>query len=214
MYDFLDKIGLKTLVEQVKAKFPSSLPANGGNADTLDNRHADDFLLSLNSSKNEYYEIPDGVDVPVWIYQNAKRYTRYITPSGISNRTNLPNNHTASIIRYTFDGMTINAFTENPRKRYITDMVGGSFSSWKEISTTQIDSTTVTVTTDANGNAPLWALSNGLIPISAYSTLNIDIICTPFVAANELWYLAVDSAWTHDKLATASITFTVNYIRK
>lgn len=48
MYDFLDKIGLKTALEQIKAKFPSSLPANGGNADyatnagnadTVDNVH-------------------------------------------------------------------------------------------------------------------------------------------------------------------------------
>lgn len=48
MYDFLDKIGLKAVLEQIKAKFPSSLPANGGNADyatnagnadTVDNVH-------------------------------------------------------------------------------------------------------------------------------------------------------------------------------
>ena len=44
MYDFLDKIGLKTALEQIKVKFPSSLPANGGNADTVGGKSADDFV--------------------------------------------------------------------------------------------------------------------------------------------------------------------------
>ena len=33
MYDFLDKIGLKAVLEAIKGKIPTSLPANGGNAD-------------------------------------------------------------------------------------------------------------------------------------------------------------------------------------
>ena len=57
MYDFLDKIGLKTLLEQIKAKFPSSLPASGGNADyaanagnadMLDGHHEDYFAKASN----------------------------------------------------------------------------------------------------------------------------------------------------------------------
>ena len=48
MYDFLDKIGLKAVLEAIKGKMPTSLPANGGNADyatnagnaeTVDNVH-------------------------------------------------------------------------------------------------------------------------------------------------------------------------------
>ena len=35
MFDFLDKIGLKAVLEEIKGKIPSSLPANGGNADTV-----------------------------------------------------------------------------------------------------------------------------------------------------------------------------------
>ena len=35
MYDFLDKIGLKAVLEAIKGKMPTSLPANGGNADTV-----------------------------------------------------------------------------------------------------------------------------------------------------------------------------------
>lgn len=47
MYDFLDKIGLKAVLEAIKGKMPASLPANGGNADTVDGRHADDFIKSV-----------------------------------------------------------------------------------------------------------------------------------------------------------------------
>ena len=44
MYDFLDKIGLKAVLEAIKGKMPASLPANGGNADTVDGLHADNFI--------------------------------------------------------------------------------------------------------------------------------------------------------------------------
>ena len=54
MYDFLDKIGLKAVLEAIKGKIPKSLPANGGNADyatnadKLDGYHASDFAKSTN----------------------------------------------------------------------------------------------------------------------------------------------------------------------
>ena len=44
MYDFLDKIGLKAVLEAIKGKMPASLPANGGNADTVDGLHAEKFM--------------------------------------------------------------------------------------------------------------------------------------------------------------------------
>lgn len=53
MYDFLNKIGLKIMLEAVKAKFPETLPANGGNADYADNAdkldglHAASFLQNV-----------------------------------------------------------------------------------------------------------------------------------------------------------------------
>ena len=48
MFDFLDKIGLKAVLEAIKGKMPTSLPANGGNADTVDGLHADVFSLKGN----------------------------------------------------------------------------------------------------------------------------------------------------------------------
>lgn len=50
MFDFLDKAGLKAALEAIKAKFPTSLPANGGNADTVDGHHADYFAKYDNPS--------------------------------------------------------------------------------------------------------------------------------------------------------------------
>ena len=53
MYDFLNKIGLKIMLEAVKAKFPETLPASGGNADYADNAdkldglHAASFLQNV-----------------------------------------------------------------------------------------------------------------------------------------------------------------------
>ena len=35
--------------------FPSSLPANGGNADTVGNKHASDFAASSHTHDNRYY---------------------------------------------------------------------------------------------------------------------------------------------------------------
>lgn len=52
MYDSLDKIGLKAVLEAIKDKIPASLPANGGNADTLGGLHADDFAKSTSPRIN------------------------------------------------------------------------------------------------------------------------------------------------------------------
>ena len=69
MYDFLDKTGLKTVLEQIKAKFPSSLPANGGNADTLDGKHASDFYSVDNppiKSTNVSVTTNENGDIYLW----------------------------------------------------------------------------------------------------------------------------------------------------
>ena len=67
---------------------PSSLPANGGNADTVDNLHADDFV---NATNRNSIQIPSNVDVPAWIYANGKRFQLYMTNNGDIGLTNVPN---------------------------------------------------------------------------------------------------------------------------
>lgn len=149
MYDFLDKTGIKFLLEFVKSKlsgksdsghthskaditdFPASLPANGGNADTVDNLHADDFV---NANDRDQIQIPSNVDVPVWIYTNGKRYQRYMTNSGNVGLTNVPNN-SIDYVWYWYDGLNIIAREWTTGKYFICDMINGAFSGWKDIYT-------------------------------------------------------------------------------
>ena len=149
MFDFLDKTGIKFLLEFVKSKlsgksdsghthskaditdFPASLPANGGNADTVDNFHADDFV---NATDFNHIQIPSNVDVPAWIYENGKRYQRYMTNSTNVGTTNIPND-SISWVWYWFDGINIFAREWEAGKYYICDVVNGGFSGWKDVYT-------------------------------------------------------------------------------
>lgn len=67
MFDFLDKIGLKAVLEEIKGKIPTSLPANGGNADKIKVKtntvRTETYGLSCyhyetSASYTENYEIP------------------------------------------------------------------------------------------------------------------------------------------------------------
>ena len=149
MFDFLDKTGIKFLLEFVKSKlsgksdsghthskaditdFPASLPANGGNADTVDNLHADDFV---NANDRDQIQIPNNVDVPVWIHTNGKRFQRYMTNGGNIGLTNVPGN-SIDWVWYWYDGMNIIAHAYAPGKYYICDMINGVFSGWKDVYT-------------------------------------------------------------------------------
>ena len=133
MYDFLDKIGLKAVLEAVKGKIPTSLPANGGNADTLDDLHADDFV---NATNRNSIQIPSNVDVPAWIYANGKRYQLYMTNDGNIGLTNVPNGG-IDWIWYWFDGINIIAREWTTGRYYICDTINGVFSGWKDIYTSE-----------------------------------------------------------------------------
>lgn len=149
MFDFLDKTGIKFLLEFVKSKlsgksdsghthskaditdFPASLPANGGNADTVDGLHADDFV---NANDRDQIQIPSNVDVPVWVHTNGKRFQRYMTNGANVGLTNVPNNST-DYVWYWYDGLNILAREWATGKYYICDMINGNFSGWKDVYT-------------------------------------------------------------------------------
>lgn len=149
MFDFLDKTGIKFLLEFVKSKlsgksdsghthskaditdFPDSLPANGGNADTVDNFHADDFV---NANDRDQIQIPNNVDVPVWIHTYGKRFQRYMTNGFNIGLTNVPDNST-DYVWYWYDGMNILARVYNAGRYYICDTINGGFSGWKDVYT-------------------------------------------------------------------------------
>ena len=158
MFDFLDKTGIKFLLEFVKSKlsgksdsghthskaditdFPASLPANGGNADyatnaenaeTVNGFRADDFV---NATDRNQIQIPSNVDVPAWIYANGKRYQLYMTNSTNIGTTNIPNDST-DYVWYWFDGVNIIAREWASGKYYICDTINGGFSGWKDVYT-------------------------------------------------------------------------------
>lgn len=110
---------------------PTSLPANGGNADTVDGLHADDFV---NATDYSQIQIPNNVDVPVWIHANGKRFQRYMTNGGNTGLTNVPGN-SIDYVWYWYDGLNILARDYSSGKYYICDMINGIFSGWKDVYT-------------------------------------------------------------------------------
>lgn len=171
MFDFLDKTGLKTVLEQIKAKFPSSLPANGGNADTVDGKHAADFVEAITNAQTATTRIliPNDVDVADWLIKNAKIGTVYYRTQYSTGQTNLPPIPDIAWAWFLFDGIRyfckvmINDYSS---RDFLLDNVN-FIRGWKEISTTPIKSTTLSGTTDASGNLMLWAASENKIPICA-----------------------------------------------
>ena len=125
---------------------PTSLPANGGNADMVDGLHADDFVSAAAFNQTQ---IPSNVDVPAWIHANGKRYQQYMTNGTNIGTTNIPNNST-DYVWYWFDGVNIIAREWAIGKLYICDVINGVFSGWKDVYTSGYKPYVV-------GNAPLSA---------------------------------------------------------
>ena len=129
---------------------PTSLPANGGNADTVDGLHASDFV---NATDRNHIQIPSNVDVPAWIYANGKRYQLYMTNDGNIGLTNVPND-SIGWVWYWFDGINIFAREWTTGKYYICDTINGGFSGWKDVYTLgNKPYVTGVVVVDSNGKA-------------------------------------------------------------
>ena len=78
------------------------------------------------------------------------------------------------------------------------------------INNIHIQTTTISATTDSQGNFVLWNASATQVPIFAYSSNVSNIICRPFIGnSRKSWMLAVDNATTHQPLTNSS---SVNYV--
>ena len=120
------------------------------NADTVDNLHADDFV---NVNDRSQIQIPNNVDVPVWIHANGKRFQRYTTNGNNTGLANVPDNST-DYVWYWYDGMNIIARVYAVGKYYICDMINGNFSGWKDVYTSRNKPyVTGVVVVDSNGKA-------------------------------------------------------------
>ena len=163
MYDFLDKIGLKAVLEQIKAKFPSSLPADGGNADyaanagnanTVGGISADDFAQIIDFGFNQTdTKIATGKSGKTTIYR-CNNWTdcpsEFIDSQGTLIAINYNGSGTAGT-----DWIWCAQIIVNPRQGnriYVRYIDKTSVLDWKEISTTPIKSTGwITSPTDQYG---------------------------------------------------------------
>ena len=116
---------------KVNAAVNADYATNAGNANTVDGLHADDFV---NATDKGQIQIPNNVDVPVWISTNGKRFQRYMTNAGNTGLTNVPDN-SIDYVWYWYDGLNILARENSSGKYYICDMINGVFSGWKDIYT-------------------------------------------------------------------------------
>lgn len=135
--DSVNPVQNKAIVAALASKanlsdIPESLPADGGNADTVDGLHADDFVLS----GREQLEVPSGADVPVWIRNNGKRYTVYSTVGTDNGYSNVPNND-PNHVWYVYNGNILWAYVYSERRLYFCDVVNGVFSGWQATFTSQ-----------------------------------------------------------------------------
>lgn len=179
-----------------KTDIPSSLPANGGNADTVGGKvpekifYDNGFSTDLNGATQSgcYAASPDTINAPLsswWLVDTMNFNNQFIVQKA-----------------HTIGGTTTVSYIRN----YANDV----WSEWKEISTTPIKSTTVSGTTDGNGNLMLWAASENKIPICAILTGYCSSVF--HYAPDENYYLSVSDIITRAHSPNVPISGTVYYI--
>lgn len=214
MYDFLDKIGLKTALEQIKAKFPSSLPANGGNADyatnagnanTIAGKPIDDIFHSTTINA-----VPD-------IDNTDGNWSVSLVPAWSSIAGTFPDGTTAWLVVRQYQTSSTKEFKIQflqtidalPRIWYRCKQSASDWTTWKEISTNPAKSVQVVGTTDNIGNFILWNGSENRKPV--FITF-ADYYVIPFLSSNGNYYAHVLSAATDEQLTGTVVTATVFYI--
>ena len=199
-----------------KTDIPSSLPANGGNADTLGGKSPSDFVEALTIQQTNYTRIliPDNVDVKSWLLENAKIGTVYYVMPGCQGQINLPPMTVYGWAWFLFDGIRYVAkvmVSDVSAKYYLLDYINIS-GDWKEISTTPIRSVEVGATTDANGNFTIWKASSNRIPIYAKIAGYYVFPFLIFTADDYYYYLGVCDATSHEWVTNTAVAGTVYYI--
>ena len=118
---------------------PTALPANGGNAATVGGYAAEDFVLSAHDNASNQIQIPDNVDVPLWISGNAKLYTRYYSNQFNTGLTNIPGGDSNDWVWYYTDGLNIIATANMSKKVWISAVINQEFRGWTQINSTDAD---------------------------------------------------------------------------
>ena len=198
-----------------KTDIPSSLPANGGNADTVDGLHANDFIKIVDFGES-------GTDTKTAIGQPGKtaiyrctKWTDYpaefIDGQGVIIAVNYNGSGAVGT-----DFIWCTQIIVNPRsgnKMFIRYIDATSVSDWKEISTTPIKKMTFpSVATNSDGAGSLFSADFGT-PIVIACTSRVDTQCTPFYyRGGNLWRLLTKDAVRLDPIPAGSYSFDVWYI--
>lgn len=195
--------------------FPASLPANGGNADTVGGKNASDFVEALTSAQitNARVLIPDNVDVVNWLLTNAKIGGLYYRTANSTGQTNLPNLTNTSWAWFTYDGNRYLArvmIDNHSTRDFLLNMVN-KVGGWKEISTTPIKSTTFSANVNNIGNFTLWSLSEKKVPISIQLD-NTTFYAVPFLYINRLWMGSTIHEATRQPVINTAVSGTIYYI--
>ena len=182
-----------------KTDIPSSLPANGGNADTVGGVGIANLRQITQTVINALPAVPSGeydflvncdtsdTTFPYWYGYLSIRYGSY-----------------------TGEYVAIFRTTGNDNKVYYNTYLTNHWSGWQEISTTPIKSTTFSGTTDAYSNISLWAKSENKIPILFECEEKNAAI---FYGNNGYFYAYVTDN-LHQNVNETAVSGTVYYIEK
>ena len=175
-----------------KTDIPTSLPANGGDANTLDGHPADYFAKDDNPS----------IEGTISLVRSGNATTAgsvFAWEDTLRLRNQDPNaeNTTYTDLLLTPSGI----FTEG--------VSNGNYISRKEISTTPIKSTAFSGTTDNNSICPLWEPSENKIPIAV---ILIDMLATIFYSSQHMYEFTVQQPDTHLYKPNIQVSGTVYYI--
>ena len=198
-----------------KTDIPTSLPANGGNADTVDGLHANDFTKIIDFGFTETDTKTATGQIGKTVIYRCSKWTDY--PSGCPDgqgtviAINYNGAGTAGVNTMWVKQIFLTPHYDAPlfHIRYVDNTTVGK---WEEISTTPIKSTTVSGTTDANGNLMLWAKSENKIPICAILTGYCSSIF--HYAPDGNYYLGVSDIATQAYSPNVSVGGTVYYIEQ
>lgn len=198
---------------------PTSLPANGGNADTLGNKHASDFANSYNDDLMKFLNGQSG-DIRTLVQQlPLGGYIFNTTMSELSGITFpiygdgimswVACRYSANDLRY---GILIIRPMLSAGYTYICSVYNNSaYTDWEQISTTPIKKMSFSsVAIYEGGGGVLFSIDYGT-PIAIACTSRRATQCTQFVA-DDTWYVLAKDATTLDPIPAGSYSFDVWYI--
>lgn len=187
-----------------KTDIPSSLPANGGNADTLNGMSAEtirSMSKNVDSGTSASSLLADGTYCGVW----SDAPSDLSDTQGILIVSNYNTNGVPSPWSHrTFYSPSYNNIWHGFTANY-------NWYGWKEISTTPIKKISFSsLATNAGGGGNLFSSDFGT-PIVIACTSRTDTQCTPFLSANQ-WLVLAKDAVTLDPIPAGSYSFDVWYI--